>query len=303
MISNQRHKIDKLDIVIARACNLNCEGCVTFSNFGHIRGVLRWKDQKDKILPWLDRLEISDFITLFGGEPLLNPDIMDYIEGISAYYTEIGESTTISIQTNGIRLLENLDIVRLGCQTKNIVIDVSIHSSNTKYKDKVNLGIQRAQAIIDSALEKDPTLKNFLSITDYVGNDWINHYITRSDGSIAPARDYNSTEAQFPHKACHIKDFVNLYDGRLYKCPPMATLSDYGKNTPNFDYELWQPWLENYKSCGLEDDVAAWLKTRNYAEKVCNMCFPATANKQVITHDAELKYDIIFDEAKFNRYS
>ena len=100
MISNSRHKIDKLDIVIARACNLNCEGCVTFSNFSHIRGILRWQDQKDKILPWLDRLEISDFITLFGGEPLLNPDIMDYLQGITSYYEEIGESTTISIQTN-----------------------------------------------------------------------------------------------------------------------------------------------------------------------------------------------------------
>ena len=159
MISNSRHKIDKLDIVIARACNLNCQGCVTFSNFSHIRGILRWQDQKDKILPWLDRLEISDFITLFGGEPLLNPDIMDYLQGITSYYEEIGESTTISIQTNGIRLLENLDIIRFGCNKKSIVIDVSLHSSNSKYQDKVKLGIKRAQDIITEHMQTDPNLK------------------------------------------------------------------------------------------------------------------------------------------------
>ena len=196
MISNSRHKIDKLDIVIARACNLNCEGCVTFSNFSHIRGILRWQDQKDKILPWLDRLEISDFITLFGGEPLLNPDIMDYLQGITSYYEEIGESTTISIQT--------------------IVIDVSLHSSNSKYQDKVKLGIKRAQDIITEHMQTDPNLKNFLTVTDYVGEYWMNHYLTKEDGSIEPARDYNSTDAPWPHKTCHIKDFVNLYDGRLY---------------------------------------------------------------------------------------
>lgn len=302
MISNSRHKIDKLDIVIARACNLNCEGCVTFSNFSHIRGILRWQDQKDKILPWLDRLEISDFITLFGGEPLLNPDIMDYLQGITSYYEEIGESTTISIQTNGIRLLENLDIIRFGCNKKSIVIDVSLHSSNSKYQDKVKLGIKRAQDIITEHMQTDPNLKNFLTVTDYVGEYWMNHYLTKEDGSIEPARDYNSTDAPWPHKTCHIKDFVNLYDGRLYKCPPMATIANYGKQTSNFNYKKWRPWLEEYKSCGIHDDLGSWLETRKGPENVCNMCFPPTRDWQNISHDAKLKYNIAFDEAKFNRY-
>ena len=294
-------KIKTLDIVIARACNLSCKGCVTFSNFSHIRGVLRWEDQRDKILPWLDRFEIETFITLFGGEPLMNPDIMQYLTGILDYYKQRGQKQNILIQTNGIRLLENLDIIRLGCETSSITIDVSVHSSHPNYKDKLRWGIAAANEIIEQEQVKNEDLKNFLSVTDYVGEEWVNHYLTDSDtGVIKPSRPYHSEDYDIPHSHCHIKDFVNLYDGRLYKCPPMATIGDYAANTPNFDTQQWHSWLE-YKSCGPDDDVEAWMKQRNGPENVCNMCFPKQDQKQKIIHDADIKYFIPYDEVKFEK--
>lgn len=283
--------IKKLDIVISRACNLSCQGCVTFSQFEHIKGVIRWEEQCDDIYAWLDKLQVEDTICLFGGEPFLNPDLHIYIDKICEYLANQYRETMLFIQTNGIRLLDRPEIAELYKTpeiAKRLHIDVSIHTSNKQAVDRIYKGVEYYKNIINDTITEDSNHSG-ISVTDYVGNKWIKHYDV-IEGRVVPNSEFDSMNYHQHHQWCHIKNFVNLYQGKLYKCPPMAVLEDYLNSLPEFD-SRWNDWLA-YKPCGLEDNFEEWYLTQRQPEQVCNMCFKRTGEDYEIDHDAELKYPI-----------
>ena len=281
-----RVQIGKLDVVIARACNLNCDGCVTYSNFPNIKGILRWKDQRENIFAWLDRLDVKH-LTLFGGEPLLNPDLELYVRNINEYLDKTDLRTGIHIQTNGIRLLQNLHIIKLACEIGRFNIDVSYHTSHPAAVQRITEGVEAAKQIIADTLPAD--VRSPLTITNYVGNLWVDHYKLDDNGLPLPSRDYDSDHYKLAHSMCHIKDFLNLYDGRLYKCPPMAVLNDF-LDSYKIDNANWENWID-YKSCGIEDNNwQEWIENQQGPERVCNMCFDHPG--RTIIHDSLPKYPI-----------
>ena len=286
-------KIKKLDVVISRACNLSCEGCVTFSQFKDIKGVYRWADQKDNILAWLDRVQVEDTVCLFGGEPFLNPDLHLYIEGICEYLANQYRQSMLFIQTNGLRLLDRPEILELYQHpeiARRLHIDVSYHTSNTQARAKMDQGIEYFQQGIADNIKNtwDGWNHSGFTVTDYVGNKWVKHYEIENN-QIVPNNSFDGDEYIKSHEWCHIKDFINLFEGRLYKCPPMAVLNDYLQSRDSYN-PVWNDWLE-YNSCGLDDDLESWLSTQSGPERVCNMCF-ARKDDYYIEHDGELKYPI-----------
>jgi len=286
-------KIKKLDIVISRACNLSCDGCVTFSQFKDIKGVYRWADQKDTIFNWLDRVQVEDTICLFGGEPFLNPDLHLYIKGICEYLANQYRQSMLFIQTNGLKLTNRPEILELYQDpeiARRLHIDVSYHTSDTTARTKIDQGIEYfKKGIAENTRDiHDGWTHSGFTVTDYVGNKWVKHYEIENN-QIVPNNPYAGNEYIKSHEWCHIKNFVNLFEGRLYKCPPMAVLNDFFKSRKSYD-PVWNDWLE-YNSCGLEDDLESWLNVQSKPERVCNMCF-ARKDDYYIEHDGELKYPI-----------
>ena len=71
--------IEHLEIMVINACQLSCQGCATFSDLRH-SGYVSWDQGKEEILPWLERLD-PECIGVMGGEPLMNPDLENWIRG------------------------------------------------------------------------------------------------------------------------------------------------------------------------------------------------------------------------------
>ena len=81
---------------ITEACNLKCRGCSHFSVFAKPKH----KDLKEfeREFKRLSEIEDIGIIRLMGGEPLLNPNFMEYVRIARKYFPD----TSISLVTNGI---------------------------------------------------------------------------------------------------------------------------------------------------------------------------------------------------------
>lgn len=116
------------EIHIADHCNLNCKGCYHFSPlskecFLSVEEFEMDFEQMFKICG--DKVS---HITLLGGEPLLHPQIVDFICVVRKYF----ESCELEILTNGILLKDMNERFWNACVNHNVIL------SCTKYPVKVD---------------------------------------------------------------------------------------------------------------------------------------------------------------------
>ena len=99
--------LEFLEVMLTSACNLSCHGCTTFSDLKH-QGYVSWVDGKSWLEKWRTRLNIQA-VGVIGGEPLMNPEIRDWIQGIR----DLLPNAQIRFVTNGLLLKKHFDIVDL----------------------------------------------------------------------------------------------------------------------------------------------------------------------------------------------
>jgi organic radical activating enzyme len=83
---------------ITNHCNLNCTGCYTLSNY-EFKGHSLWHDHYQYYKEWAKKISIDEF-ELLGGEPLLNPTVIDWFIGLSELWPDAKGCLT----TNGYAL-------------------------------------------------------------------------------------------------------------------------------------------------------------------------------------------------------
>jgi organic radical activating enzyme len=87
----------KIEFYVTNVCNLTCDHCNRFNNF-NFKGWQNWKDYEADYQRWGELIDLRA-CTIMGGEPLLNPSIVDWITGINRAF-RIG----VQVLTNGTRL-------------------------------------------------------------------------------------------------------------------------------------------------------------------------------------------------------
>lgn len=115
------------EFYITNVCNLNCTNCNRFNNFA-FAGHQSWNDYKDSYTQWADKLSI-DWIAVLGGEPMLAPDFMDWVVGI----TKLWPSSKFSIVTNGTQLNRHDALYAVMLENKHrMFLEVSMHGPSLK---------------------------------------------------------------------------------------------------------------------------------------------------------------------------
>lgn len=89
--------IPNVEFYITNVCNLTCKNCNRFNDHD-FKGWQRWSDYESQYQQWANHVRLQR-ITILGGEPLLNPDVCDWIDGINLLW---GKS--VQVLTNGTRL-------------------------------------------------------------------------------------------------------------------------------------------------------------------------------------------------------
>ena len=136
-------KLSNLIIPIIGYCNLNCKYCTSFSPLVTKEKVSSKEIERD-LLRIKDQGFLPREISFEGGEPLLHPQILEFIEDAR----DVFPPTTIVILTNGT-LLKNFEesffekLVSLNCE---IIIDDYFEKSDFSYfkevADRINLSYE-----------------------------------------------------------------------------------------------------------------------------------------------------------------
>ena len=105
------------------------------------------------------------------------------------------------------------------------------------------------------------------------------HFVPHYQGhgpTLKPWQDYrNGTDKEKNHAVCHIKNYVQLYQDRLWKCPPRAVLNQTLETYKLEQDPDWVSYYNEYESLGIDasqDAINAWFERQKTVENTCNMC-------------------------------
>lgn len=279
------YEVDNLDIVITRNCQLDCSGCLTFSNHNKAKEHLNLQDNLPYLDFWSNKLKVNG-IHMFGGEPFMHPNLFDWVYAVRNYFRKkhISKSQAISIQTNGLKIssydIDKLQFLVSDCR---LSINITLHSKEQWYLEKIKEAIVVIEKVYGAGHWEQINLtdkryinaKNlWVSISDQTEKTWVNHYLGHGR-TLRPSFDFNLSKYIDNHSFCEAKEYVQLYKGKLYKCPPMAVLDETLKlyNYPN--KLQWQSWLDYQplSTNSTDEEIKSWLERQKLPEKYCNMCF------------------------------
>lgn len=251
-----------LEIMVNHGCNLACHGCTTYSDLKY-SGFYKWKDGKSQIKPWIDRLEISA-IGLIGGEPLVNPDLKDWIIGIRKLLPD----AQIRFVTNGFLSIEKWEIFELLRDIGNTVYKISYHVPDSR---------------LDAAIEKIMSSLKWDAIYEHGIHRYINYDYNFRFQVAKPEKFLktflNDYENMAPHNStdafefCVQKRCPMLYNGQIFKCGTLALTEGILErfNYPNL--ELWKPYLKQGLSPNCSDSqLSNFLDNFGKSNTLCRQC-------------------------------
>jgi organic radical activating enzyme len=190
-------QIPRLEYHVAHACNLACPSCSHFSNNGH-RGIVSPTEMDAELTPWSNRLEPGVF-NILGGEPLLNPDIIEVLRVARKHFKH-----EIALVTNGLLLAQTPNLASVLNELK-IILRVSIH-----HKD------------VDGLLQSIARFRQ-QGVLVRVDNS-MEHWTQRYHGMGSQLRPFNDNQPRTAWLNCHARYCHQLFQGKLWKCSPLAYL-------------------------------------------------------------------------------
>lgn len=111
------------EFYVTNVCNLNCPRCNRYNNY-KFKGHWRWQDHEADYQKWSEILHINR-IGIIGGEPLLNPDFPNWVEGLASLWPE----STLQIITNGTQMkLLKKHLPTIKKYSNRTLIDISVHN-------------------------------------------------------------------------------------------------------------------------------------------------------------------------------
>jgi hypothetical protein len=255
-LNDPRVFVPNVEFYITNVCNLACTDCNRFNNH-NFRGWQNWNDYAEQYQHWAKYIKLQR-ITILGGEPLLNPSICEWIDGVNQLWGK-----TVQVLTNGTRLnhVPNLydrmikfrDPIRFW---KKNWIGVSLHNENDRQRcfDEIHKFLR---GTITYHAKTDPSNGDNGTVT--YGAD---HAFVDSNGMRVHVWEYDSfykaaiqrnTEGRFgvwdndpaeAHRHCGFVQYkcYHFIRAKLYKCGPVALFPEFDQqhhlNISDQDREL-----------------------------------------------------------------
>ncbi len=251
-----------LELHLADHCNMNCKGCGHFSpiaekRFADLNEYKRDMQQLQKLFSTIC------IIRLMGGEPLLNPQIEEFLFATRSAFPK----ADIQIATNGILLAQMPESFWKACRDCSVGIDITIYPP---MKQKESALIQLAKA-------------NGLKVRTHSVTFFHAFYNKKGD-----------TDSKAAFERCRMKYYTPMFrDGKIFICSVPATLDvfnkQYGLEVPITGFvDIYTPGLTGW-------DVKEQL---NKAATTCCYCtigwentpvFPWETSKRALSEwDANL---------------
>jgi len=267
--------LEFLEVMTIRACNLSCEGCTTFSDLKH-NGYITWSQGRNWLEPWITRITLEG-IGVMGGEPLINPEIREWLTGLRSLLPE----TQIRFVTNGTLLHRHWDVVELLHQLGNSVLKISQHTPTPELAN-VMQRVRNSydwQPVHEFGIDRWATTNQFRfqiaqpkTFLKTFRNDYAN---------MAPHNN-------LPHEAfevCIQQRCPLLYNGKLYKCGTLGLTPELLDQFRRPNWDQWQPYLVDGLDPDCDDrDLEKFVKNFGVPHAVCRQCPSAKDLDSFVDH-------------------
>ena len=230
---------NKVEFYITNVCNLTCENCNRFNNY-KFTGYQRWDDYKDQYKQWAEHIELSAAV-LLGGEPLLNPTICDWVQGIPEVF-----GCDVQVLTNGTQLNHTPGLYQAFAKNPyQAHIGISLHNKSefdtmrARVLDFLNGNVTEWGSVLDTPCPPDRrNYKAYWSAEDsnnVLVNMWfVENFVTAAIQFDNSQYIVNNSEPFFAHQQCGFVKFKSYHfvKGKLYKCGPSALFSEFDIQHP-----------------------------------------------------------------------
>lgn len=237
--------VSSLEWHVSHNCNFSCSGCSDFSNYKHDQRITP-ELLESWYKPWNKRIKPKT-VALVGGEPLLNKDIEQIIKTAREYW----QHSELELVTNGwlLHRYPNLPNVLRDTDT---TLFISKHYNSDEYNSK------------------------FDRIIEYLNKEKVSYKIYRNDKTwfqiyrpeLLPHED-SDPESSWRNCPTY-QDCFQLYDGAIWKCPPIAYINLMSKKY-NLDSK-WDNYLQYEPLRPHCTDMQIVDFFNRGAEHVCGMC-------------------------------
>jgi len=274
-----KHKIEHIELMVINACQLSCTACATFSDLKH-SGYVRWNDGKKELEQWLTRLD-PECIGLMGGEPLMNPEIKQWINGIR----DMSPDSQIRLPTNGLLLKKHMDIVDLLHSIGNCVLKISYHTDS---KDMRNI------------VRQILTSYDFRPVTEYGINRWSTENNFKFQIN-SPKTFLKSFKNDYPNMMPHNNEPVDafdicvaqrcpfLYKNKLFKCSTAGLTPEIHSRFGSPNAESWQNYLDTGLAVNCADsEIKSFIANFGKPHKICRQCPSAKDTGSIIDHQTSV---------------
>ena len=252
-----------LSIHSHNGCNLACKGC------NHNSGVLSPGSSLsiDSLLKDLEvllpRIDVWSHASVLGGETLLEPRTEEVLTFLEDYYKG---KVFIKIFSNGLLLPQNQDWI-LRHMKKGTILRISLHLSPVNKIGKKTY--DNVHKLIETAKQEGIDLKNTLEISE-PWDDWWFDILKWKDEKFYPWESGNPKESFAYCTAPNLQ----VYSGKLWKCPSIAYLHETLASTGQLDDPAWQKYL-NYKATPIDapiEELFAMAHQVITPHQICTKC-------------------------------
>jgi organic radical activating enzyme len=249
---------NKVDFYITNVCNLTCDRCNRFNNHD-FRGWQRWSDYESVYEQWGKIVDLRA-VTIMGGEPFLNPTLVEWVQGINRIF-----GIEVQVLTNGTRFQHAPDLYNamLYWSNKNQCrnhIGVSLH--NRDQYDRLHADILNflsgpvsvyPKGHVDNTWnsdwmykDKNQVIVNVYAVDQFGGSAIVpknqKFYLHNSDPFVA-------------HQSCAVAKFKSYHfiRGKLYKCGPVALMPEFDQQHSLEISEQDRILLNSYQALGVDN--------------------------------------------------
>jgi len=249
-------------------CNMACRGC------NHHSGVLAPGSSLsiDSLLRDLEillpRIHVWSHVSVLGGEALIEPRTKEVLKLIRDMCSDV----YVKIFSNGLLIPENTDWI-LEHMKEGGIFRISLHIPPTDHRiGRTNktgdITYKNVWDFIEVA-EKEGVDMKLLEVSENWDDLWFD-LLQWKDNKFYPHED-GDTEKSFEY--CTAPN-VQVYSGKLWKCPSIAYLHETLVSTGQVNDPVWQKYL-NYQPTPVDapiEDLYAIAEQVLKPHEICNKC-------------------------------
>ena len=288
---SKKFQIPSLEFYITNVCNLTCQGCNRFNNY-KFSGFQRWADYKEIYTQWAAELQIG-VIGILGGEPLLNPDFMQWFRGIRKLWPD----STLGVTTNGYRLNMIDGLYEFVLEHKdNTHLNVGIH--NKQHKQQIINNVKNfLKEPMQFDFNNDNIYQEYMVATDAndvklkIEYNWWFHQGALIKDPDAMKFTLHQSDVTKAHDICHSKTCHHTMNGKLYKCGAVALFPEFAKQHEIVLSPADQELMMSYQPMTINDtdqQKQEFLKNLPNAIPQCRFCPEEYHGKQIYAQEKKL---------------